>query len=381
MDIRGTYNHSKLDIYMKTTIKREDLLGPLQQVIGAVERRQTLPILGNVLFKSTSGDLSLTATDLEIEMVASVNADSSEEFQTTIPARKLLDICKALPESSSIEFNIEDSRVTLKSSRSRFTLASLPAKDFPGLDEIEAQQTFSIAQDKLKHLFDKTAFAMAQQDVRYYLNGILLELTAEKIRLVATDGHRLALSETELDTGVETDKQLIIPRKAVLELGRLLDSNDKEATCVLSQNHLRVETGTLVFTTKLIDGKFPDYQRVIPVDGNKTMEVERETLKHALSRISILSNEKYRGIRLSLSDGNLAIQANNPDQEEAEEELQVDYDEAEMEIGFNVTYLIDVLNVLDSEKVQVKLKDANSSAIISNSEDDTSLYVVMPMRL
>ena len=381
MDIRGTYNHSNLDIYMKTTIKREDLLGPLQHVIGAVERRQTLPILGNVLFKSTSGDLSLTATDLEIEMVASVNSDSSEEFQTTIPARKLLDICKALPESSSIEFSIEDSRVTLKSSRSRFTLASLPAKDFPGLDEIEAQQTFSIAQDKLKHLFDKTAFAMAQQDVRYYLNGILLELTAEKIRLVATDGHRLALSETELDTGVEADKQLIIPRKAVLELGRLLDSSDKEATCVLSQNHMRVETGTLVFTTKLIDGKFPDYQRVIPVDGNKTMEVERETLKQALSRISILSNEKYRGIRLSLSDGNLSIQANNPDQEEAEEELQVDYDEAEMEIGFNVTYLIDVLNVLDSEKVQVKLKDANSSAIISNSEDDTSLYVVMPMRL
>ena len=381
MDIRGTYNHSNLDIYMKTTIKREDLLGPLQHVIGAVERRQTLPILGNVLFKSTPSDLSLTATDLEIEMVASVNSDSSEEFQTTIPARKLLDICKALPESSSIEFSIEDSRVTLKSSRSRFTLASLPAKDFPGLDEIEAQQTFSIAQDKLKHLFDKTAFAMAQQDVRYYLNGILLELTAEKIRLVATDGHRLALSETELDTGVEADKQLIIPRKAVLELGRLLDSSDKEATCVLSQNHMRVETGTLVFTTKLIDGKFPDYQRVIPVDGNKTMEVERETLKQALSRISILSNEKYRGIRLSLSDGNLSIQANNPDQEEAEEELQVDYDEAEMEIGFNVTYLIDVLNVLDSEKVQVKLKDANSSAIISNSEDDTSLYVVMPMRL
>lgn len=366
---------------MKTTIKREDLLGPLQQVIGAVERRQTLPILGNVLLKSTSGDLSLTATDLEIEMVASVNADSSEDFQTTIPARKLLDICKALPEGSVINFNIDDARVTLTSSRSRFALASLPPKDFPGLDEIEGQQSFSIAQDKLKQLFERTSFAMAQQDVRYYLNGILLELTPGKIRLVATDGHRLALSETELDTGVDAEKQLIIPRKAVLELGRLLDSSDTEATCVLSQNHLRVETGSLVFTTKLIDGKFPDYQRVIPVDGNKTMAVEREILKQALGRISILSNEKYRGIRLSLSSGNLSIQANNPDQEEAEEELQVEYDEDEMEIGFNVTYLIDVLNVLDSKQVEVKLKDSNSSAIISDSEDDSSLYVVMPMRL
>ena len=366
---------------MKTTIKREDLLGPLQQVIGAVERRQTLPILGNVLLKSTGGDITVTATDLEIEMVSSVPAEGSEDFQTTIPARKLLDICKALPEGSTINFNIDENRVSLNSARSRFTLASLPARDFPGLDEIEEQLAFSIPQSQFKSLFDKTSFAMAQQDVRYYLNGILLELSAGKIKLVATDGHRLALSEVELDTGVEDDRQLIIPRKAVLELARLLDASDSPAKCVLSQNHLRVEAGDLVFTTKLIDGKFPDYQRVIPVDGNKTMEVDRETLKQSMSRIAILSNEKYRGIRLTLSNGNLSIQANNPDQEEAEEELQVDYDEADMEIGFNVTYLIDVLNVLNSEKVQIRLKDSNSSAIMSDSKDSSSLYVVMPMRL
>jgi len=366
---------------MKTTIKREDLLGPLQQVIGAVERRQTLPILGNVLLKSTGGDLSLTATDLEIEMVAKVEADGSDDFQTTIPARKLLDISKALPDKSSINFNIEENRVSLTSARSRFTLASLPARDFPGLDEIEEQQSFSIPQNQFKSLFDKTSFAMAQQDVRYYLNGILMELSAGKIKLVATDGHRLALSEIEMDTGAENERQIIIPRKAVLELSRLLDSSDIASKCILSQNHLRVETGSLVFTTKLIDGKFPDYQRVIPVDGNKIMEVDRDTLKHSMSRIAILSNEKYRGIRLSLSADNLSIQANNPDQEEAEEELQVEYKEDEMEIGFNVTYLIDVLNVLGSEKVQIKLKDANSSAIMSDSGDSTSLYVVMPMRL
>lgn len=366
---------------MKTTIKREDLLHPLQQVIGAVERRQTLPILGNVLFKSTGSDLSLTATDLEIEMVASLVADSSADFQTTIPARKLLDICKALPESAVITFNVEENRVSLNSGRSRFTLATLPAQDFPGLDELEAKQTFSIPQQQLKALFDKTSFAMAQQDVRYYLNGILMEISAGKAKLVATDGHRLALSEAELDAGPDESRQIIIPRKAVLELSRLLDSTDAPAKCSLGQNHLRVETDSLVFTTKLIDGKFPDYQRVIPVDGNKTMEVDRETLKQSMSRIAILSNEKYRGIRLSLSNGNLAIQANNPDQEEAEEELAVEYQESELEIGFNVTYLIDVLNVLDSEKVQVKLKDSNSSAIIADSQDSSSLYVVMPMRL
>ncbi len=353
----------------------------MQHIIGAVERRQTLPILGNVLFKSTGGDLSLSATDLEIEMVSSVNAESSDDFQTTIPARKLLDICKALPDGSTINFTIEESKVSLTSARSRFTLATLPAKDFPSLDEIAVQQSFTIPQNLLKSLFDKTSFAMAQQDVRYYLNGILMEISPTLVKLVATDGHRLALSQAVLDSDVTEERQIIIPRKAVLELSRLLDSANGLAKCALSQNHIRVETDSLVFTSKLIDGKFPDYERVIPVDGNKNMQVNREVLKQSMSRIAILSNEKYRGIRLTLSSGNLSIQANNPDQEEAEEELPVDYGESDMEIGFNVTYLIDVLNVLGSEKVQIKLKDSNSSAIISDSEDESSLYVVMPMRL
>ncbi len=366
---------------MKTIIKREKILNPLQQIIGAVERRQTIPILGNVLLKSASGSLGFTATDLEIEMVASVDTISAEDFQVTLPARKLLDICKALPDNSDIEFNIEDNKVTLKSARSRFSLATLPAKDFPSLDEIDELQSFSISQSSFKTLLEATSFAMAQQDVRYYLNGILMEITAEKIKLVATDGHRLALSEHQIDVPLEAAKQIIIPRKAVLELSRLLESNDSAAKIILSQNHIRVETGTLVFTSKLIDGKFPDYNRVIPVDGNKTLKINRESLKQAMNRIAILSNEKYRGIRLTLSPGNLSIQANNPDQEEAEEELTVDYDEAEIEIGFNVTYLIDVLNVLDSEDVYIKLKDSNSSCIISDTDDSANLYVVMPMRL
>lgn len=366
---------------MKTIINREDLLTPLQQVIGAVERRQTLPILGNVLLKSNSAGLTITATDLEIEMVSQVTSDTEGDFQTTIPARKLLDICKALPDKSDIEFNIEDGRVTLNSGRSRFALASLPAADFPGLDEIDEQQSFDIPQGQLKSLFDSTAFAMAQQDVRYYLNGILVEISPDLLKLVATDGHRLALSEYKSDINVSSAKQIIIPRKGVLELSRLLDNSDSPANVTLSQNHIRVKAGPLIFTSKLIDGKFPDYKRVIPVDGNRVMEVNREALKHSMNRIAILSNEKYRGIRLTLSAGNLSIQANNPDQEEAEEGITVTYSDADMEIGFNVTYLIDVLNVLDSENVFVKLKDANSSCIISDSEDSSSLYVVMPMRL
>ena len=366
---------------MKTIINREDILTPLQNVIGAVERRQTLPILGNILLRSNNGEMTITATDLEIEMVSQIAASDSEPFQTTIPARKLLDICKALADESAIEFIIEETKVTLKSGRSRFTLASLPASEFPGLDDIDPQQAFSLPQKQLKNLFDSTAFAMAQQDVRYYLNGILVELSPDKIKLVATDGHRLALSEYQTQIGISTDKQIIIPRKGVIELSRLLDNSDSPAEVTLSQNHIRIKTDSLTFTSKLIDGKFPEYKRVIPVDGNRIIEVSRESLKQTLSRIAILSNEKYRGIRLILSNDNLSIQANNPDQEEAEEELTVDYKDSDMEIGFNVTYLIDVLNVLDSEKVLVKLKDANSSCIICDSADSNSLYVVMPMRL
>ena len=366
---------------MNIIINREELLGPLQHVIGAVERKQTLPILGNVLIQSNQGQLSLTATDLEIEMIANLQVSTQDDFASTLPARKLFDICKALPDKCDINFNIEDSKVTLTSGRSRFTLASLPAKDFPRLDEIDTQIDFEIPQSSIKLLIDKTAFAMAQQDVRYYLNGMLMELAADNLKLVATDGHRLALSDYKVSLPVSSVKQIIMPRKGVLELARLLTHEDNPAKVSISQNHIRIETDSLVFTSKLIDGKFPDYNRVIPVDGNKDLRVNRDLLKQSLHRIAILSNEKYRGIRLSLTNNNLNIQANNPDQEEAQEEITVQYAEANVEIGFNVTYLLDVLSVLDSEDVSIKLKDANSSCIITDPDSDQFRYVVMPMRL
>ncbi len=367
---------------MKTIIKREDLLEPLQKVIGAVERKQTLPILGHVLLQSRDGQASLTATDLEIELTAKLKPEQSEEdFSTTLPARKLLDIVKALPDQAEITLASEDGRIRITSGKSRFTLGSLQASDFPRIEDIQPHSQFSLPQKVLKKLIDKTAFAMALQDVRYYLNGMLMELGDKGIRLVATDGHRLALSEELGSLGISSDRQIIIPRKGVLELGRLLNNEDTPAELLISQNHLRVQTPDLVFTSKLIDGKFPDYNRVIPEDGNLVMTVDRDVLKQSLHRISILSNEKYRGINLSLNENSLGIRAHNPDQEEAEEEITVDYHETPMEIGFNVTYLLDVLSVLDSDQVLVNLKDSNSSCIIKASDNDNFRYVVMPMRI
>jgi len=366
---------------MNIIIKRESLLDPLQHIIGAVERKQTKAILGHVLVKSSAGNMVLKATDLEIELLANIQIDTPDELETTLPARKLLDICKALPEGCDINLKIENNSVVLTSGRSRFQLSSLPASEFPGLDDINFYSEFEVPQKTLKLLIEKTAFAMAQQDVRYYLNGMLLEINREGIRLVATDGHRLALSENKQAVNINSDKQLIIPRKGVLELSRLLTSSDQAAKVMLSQNHIRVETENLIFTSKLIDGKFPDYNRVIPIDGNKVLSVDRESFRQCLQRISILSNEKYRGILLSLEGNTLTIQANNPDQEEAQEEMTVEYAEEKINIGFNVTYLLDVLSVLGSNKVNVKLKDANSSCIITAADTDQFQYVVMPMRL
>lgn len=367
---------------MNIIINREKILPPLQQVIGAVERKSTSPILGNVLIQSENNKISLTATDLEIELIAYIDISNDQEFSTTLPARKFFDICKALPEGSEINFNIESDHVQLISGRSRFTLASLPPKDFQRIDDIKPLLSFSLPQQDLKQLIDKTAFAMAQQDVRYYLNGLLLELSKQGLRIVATDGHRLALSEYHGDLTINLDKQIIIPRKGVLELARLLDAHSSELISLnVGQNHIRVESDDLIFTSKLIDGKYPDYNRVIPLDGNKIMTVNRAVLKSALQRISILSNEKYRGIRMIFSENNLLIQANNPDHEEAEEEINVNYTESPIEIGFNVTYLLDVFSVLDSEEIQIKLKDSNSSCIIASTESEDFRYVVMPMRL
>lgn len=366
---------------MELKIDRESLLKPLQQVIGVVERRQTLPILGNVLLKSANNQLSITATDLEIEMVTHILLPGSERVETTLPARKFLDICRALPDDAQIALNVDGERASIRSGKSRFTLSTLPPSEFPNIENFEFGLEFKIPQNLLKRLIDQTHFAMAQQDVRYYLNGLLLEFSEIQIRAVATDGHRLALCDVEADVGNTDVQQVIVPRKAVMELSRLLDNSDVPATVQLGSNHLRLITGDMSFITKLIDGRFPDYQRVVPQGGDKIVLADRNLMRQALSRASILSNEKYRSVRFVLSSGVIQVIANNPEQEVAEEEISVDYDGPSLEVGFNASYVLDALNVLGTETVQLELTDQNSCCLIRTPESEACKYVVMPMRL
>ncbi|KAF1056844.1 MAG: Beta sliding clamp [Pseudomonas delhiensis] len=368
---------------MHFTIQREALLKPLQLVAGVVERRQTLPVLSNVLLVVQGQQLSLTGTDLEVELVGRVNLEeAAEPGEITVPARKLMDICKSLPSDALIDVRVDDQKLLVKAGRSRFTLSTLPANDFPTVEEGPGSLTFSLVQSKLRRLIDRTSFAMAQQDVRYYLNGMLLEVGSGVMRAVATDGHRLAMCSLPGAVPEQQDRhQVIVPRKGILELARLLTEQDGQVDIVLGQHHIRATTGEFTFTSKLVDGKFPDYERVLPKGGDKLVVGDRQLLREAFSRTAILSNEKYRGIRLTLSSGLLKIQANNPEQEEAEEEVQVDYAGSNLEIGFNVSYLLDVLGVMGTEQVRMILSDSNSSALVQEADNDDSAYVVMPMRL
>ena len=365
---------------MKFSIERSALLKPLQAVIGVVERRQTMPILANVLLSAKDGQLAITATDLEVELVASTELDIDNAGEVTVPGRKLLDICRALPEDVKVTVSLSGDKLAVRAGRSKFSLATLPAAEFPTVDEITTDNVIQIPQSLLGQLLEKTHFSMAQQDVRYYLNGLLIETGDAHLRAVATDGHRLALSQVSLDGEKLPAKQVIVPRKGVLELQRLL-SGDGELSLALGSNHIRIQLDGIRFTSKLIDGRFPEYERVIPKDPGNSLTADRQTLKSALQRTAILSNEKYRGIRLVLNDGGLTLQAHNPEQEEAEEEVEVEYTGDDMEIGFNVNYLLDALGVIDSEAVTVAFLDANSSCLIREPGDDESKYVVMPMRL
>ena len=365
---------------MKLSGGREALLKPLQAVIGVVERRQTMPILANVLLVAKDGQLSITATDLEVELVATTELDIESPGEVTVPGRKLLDICRALPEGASVTLSQSGEKVTVKSGRSRFTLTTLPAAEFPTVEDINADKVIDVPQSALVRLLEKTHFSMAQQDVRYYLNGLLIETGEAHLRAVATDGHRLALCQVVLDGSKLPENQVIVPRKGVLELQRLL-SGEGDVALALGSNHVRIQLDGIRFTSKLIDGRFPEYERVIPKDPQNELLGDTQLLKSALQRTAILSNEKYRGIRLVARDGGLVLQAHNPEQEEAEEEVDVQYTGEDMEIRFNVNYLLDALNVVESETVSLAFVDANSSCLLREPEKDDCKFVVMPMRL
>ena len=366
---------------MKFTIQRESILKPLQLISGVVERRQTLPILANVLLKADSDRLTLTATDLEVELVVSTSLDGTEAGTTTLPARKFMDICRALPDGSNLEISLDKDRAVIRSGKSRFVLATLPSSEFPAVDEIRPQFRFSISQSKLKRLIERTQFAMAHQDVRYYLNGLLLEVANSELRAVATDGHRLAFCQQESPVESEENQQIIIPRKGVMELQKLLEESNDLAEVEIGTNHLRVASSEMRFTSKLIDGRFPDYQRVIPQNTDKVVVADREGLRQAVLRTSILTNEKYRSIRLQLEPNALRVLAHNPEQEEAEEEVAVDYSGASLEIGFNATYILDALQAVADDSVEIHLSDSNSCCLIHAPGIEDCKYVVMPMRL
>lgn len=367
---------------LEIEILREDLLAPLQSVIGAVERRQTMPMLANVLINVEQAQLTCIATDLEITLQAFADVETVNSGKAAIPARKLLDICKNLPANSMIKIDANDEKAILKAGRSRFTLACLAADEFPIPADIAGETNkFKIDSELFKKLIDDTAFSMANQDVRYYLNGMMVELSADSVKTVATDGHRLAFSEVADDFSIDTEKQVIVPRKGIVELQKLLGETSGEVEIILGSNHIEIKSGSKALQSKLIDGRFPDYNRVIPQNPQNTAIIDRMTLRESLQRAAILSNEKYRGIRLSLSENLLSLQAHNSEQEEAQEQIEIEYSGQEMEVGFNVQYLLDVTSALKNDDVQISINDPNSSALVEEAGGGRSKYVVMPMRL
>ncbi len=366
---------------MRFSIQREALLRRLQQVVGVVERRQTLPVLANLLVNVDSGGVALTGTDLEVEMVARTEADDLDPGEVTVPARKLFDIVRALPDGVTIKFEQSGERAVVSAGRSRFTLATLPATEFPVIENIELIERVSLSEATLKSLMERTSFAMAHQDVRYYLNGMLLDLRETSLRCVATDGHRLALAETKLDGRTTTSRQIIVPRKGVMELQGLFEAGEGQVELEFGRNHLRVKRGGVTFTSKLIDGRFPDYEAVVPIGADKEVRVNRDELRASLQRAAILSNEKYRGVKLEVGPNRLRIVAHNPEQEEAVEEVEAKTGVAELSVGFNVNYVLDALGALTGDDVMLCLRDGQSSCLIKKPDSDETRHVIMPLRL
>lgn len=363
---------------------KEALLTPLQTITGIVERRHTLPILSNVLIERKNKEISCIATDLEIQITTTTKdspASKEEIGSITVGAKKLQDILRALPDKTKISLESEENRLLVKAGKSRFNLQTLPVEDFPKLPESkEILDKIKIQQGELKNLLLLVQYAMAQQDIRYYLNGLLLVTEENHLKAVATDGHRLGFAMVNLKATQEKN-ELILPRKAVLELTKQLQDNKEPVTIEILKNQIRFVFSNVVLISKLVDGKFPDYNRVIPTGQQKQIELDRVLFLHTLQRASILSNEKFRGVRLILTTGNLRIFCSNNEQEEAEEELEVKYEGDALDIGFNIAYLLDVLNNLTSETVLCSFGDANSSALITVPNNDNFKYVVMPMRI
>ncbi|HKE41861.1 MAG TPA: DNA polymerase III subunit beta [Casimicrobiaceae bacterium] len=360
---------------------RDALLKPLQAVSGIVERRHTLPILANVLLEQKDGRLFVTATDLEMQITSHSELTGKQDQAVTVAARKLQDLLRALPDDATVNVETSASRMAVRAGRSRFNLQTLPAGDYPRMSlSQDRQQTINLPQKQFRGLLKLAEFAMAQQDIRYYLNGMLLVVDKGSLQTVATDGHRLSYASLAVP-GEYTREEVILPRKTVLELGKLLEDSDSDVSIDLLTNQVRFRFGTIELVSKVVDGKFPDYNRVIPTGHTKQIELSRGVLLQALQRAAILSNEKFRGVRIVLGSDQLRIICTNSEQEEAEEELEVVYKGEALDIGFNITYLVDVLQNLGTEQVALAFGDANSSALVTMPGRADYKYVVMPMRI
>lgn len=370
---------------MNFEIPRASLLPALAVVSGVVERRQTLPILGNLLLGASADDVRLRATDLELEIATHTPADVVDDGDVTVPARKFLDICRALPDGAMIRVRGEGDRVTVSSGRSRFTLSTLPAADFPGIEMGDVDLAIDLPSSVLKRSLDKTAFAMAQQDVRYYLNGLLLELRDGALVAVATDGHRLARMVTAAPAGAAASepaaRQVIVPAKSVVELKRLLPGDDIPVRVEVAERTLRVGFGETSVVSKLVDARYPEYDRVIPRDLPRKAVIDKESLRGALHRAAILSTEKYKGVRVTFASGILGLQSHNPEKEEAEDAVEMEYQGDSVVIGFNVGYIMDVINAVEPKRIEVQFRDADGSSIWMGEGAEDETFVIMPMRL
>jgi DNA polymerase-3 subunit beta len=362
--------------------QRDSILTPLQSVCGIVEKRHTLPILSNVLIEKSGDQLTWLATDIEIQIRTNTGgASGTDKTAVTVGARKLQDILRSLPDSADVSLELADKRMQVRAGKSRFNLQTLPAEDYPRMAQADGEQArLKLTQKQFKRLIGLVQYAMAQQDIRYYLNGLLLVVAGSEIRVIATDGHRLAYASEKLSESMSRS-EVILPRKTILELSRLLSDNDEALEISLSPNQATFRFGTVELVSKLIDGKFPDYERVIPKNHNKVITLSRTVFLQSLHRAAILTNEKFRGVRVILAPGSLKIISSNADQEEAQEELEVNYDAEALDIGFNVNYLLDVLNNVSNDEVEMRLADANSSALITLPGNENFKYVVMPMRI
>ena len=364
---------------MNIIINTEEFVDHLSKVVGVVDRKQTMPILGHVLISGSSGEITITATDLEVQVSSKFKANISEDFLITLPGRKLFDILRSLG-NTELELSSDNDTILLKTAKSKFSLQQLPSNEFPLFENTEGDQTFSIKQQTLSEIFNKTQFAMAQQDVRFYLNGLLLEINPESLNVVGTDGHRLAKTTTTLDKKSITEQSCIVPRKAIQELTRSL-SDEKECKVSLVDNQASFSFSQVSLTTKLIDGTFPDYNRVIPAEPTTNIILDTKILKPALQRVSILANEKFRGVRIDIDNNKIIISSENPEQEQAVEDIDIDDTNVKLSIGFNVSYLIDAVNACSGELVTLGVNDENTSALITDPSDPNTKYVVMPMRL